>query len=247
MEKNQFFDINKLPKEEGLLLFPISMSRIDNSQNPATCLKYVKLFTSKVSAPKIGLNFIYSDFLYLNSKNKASALKDKFMNAIVSHKNAMQKLILKNRQEFQIQHAFDYLTWNQLYLGTKEFPKLLAELKKIYYKDKKFQKYVKEDAKSFGKKVNENEINFFLEEHLMLYLGTKGKIKIQNDYIQGREKWILWCYPGRAPKALIYLYQLNPFRLKNPKNYYENVCQYNLGTGELYKIDNIDLESYSLN
>jgi hypothetical protein len=31
---NQFFDIKKLPAEWGILLFPISISRIANAQNP---------------------------------------------------------------------------------------------------------------------------------------------------------------------------------------------------------------------
>lgn len=243
---NTFFDINKLPKEEGLLLFPISMSRIANSQDPAACLKYIKKFTRKISEPRVGLNFIYGDTLYLLSSEKASVLKEKFMFETVRHKNAMQKLLLKNYQEFQIQHAFNFMTWGQLYLGTNDFPELLTRLRKLYKQDKKFQKYVKEDAVFYKKKLTAYQIDFFLEEHLMFYLASKGKIKLPNDYIQGKEKWVLWCYPGMTAKASIYLYQLNPFHLKNPSNKYEKIVLYNLEKEELYDSDFIDLETYTL-
>lgn len=35
---NRFFDIKQL-KDWGILLFPISLSRIDNSQNPTKIIK----------------------------------------------------------------------------------------------------------------------------------------------------------------------------------------------------------------
>ncbi len=244
LEKNKFFDINKLPTEEGLLLFPISMSRITTSQNPAHCLKYIKNFTPKFSAPKVGLNFIYGDFLYLYSPKKSSDLKEKFMFQMVNHKNGIQKLLLKERQEFQIQQAFSYMGWNQLYLSSVNFPDLLKKLREIYKNDKNFKKYIKEDTKTLKKHLDKNQINFFLEEHLAFYLMSKGQIKLPNDYIQGREKWILWCYPGKAPKALIYLYQLNPFNLHNSKNKYEDVVMYNLEDKKIYNVSNIDLKFY---
>ncbi len=38
------------------------------------------------------------------------------------------------------------MVWNQLYVGTRNFGNLFAELKKIYQKDEKFQRYIKEDC-----------------------------------------------------------------------------------------------------
>jgi len=49
-------------------------------------------------------------------------------------------------------------------------------LRSIYDKDILFQKYMAEDAKLFDKELTENQIQFFLEEHLMLYLAAKGMI-----------------------------------------------------------------------
>ncbi|MCX6752811.1 MAG: hypothetical protein NTW62_00480 [Candidatus Nomurabacteria bacterium] len=245
-EKNEFFDINKLPAEKGLLLFGLSMNKLTNGLNASHCLKYIQQISpSKVSKPLIGLNFIYGDFLYLLSSEKSYILKHKFMNEITHHKNSMQKLIHKHHLEFQIQNAFEYMTWNQLYLSMSDFPEKFSQLKNIYKKDKLFQKYLKEDCKAFNKKISENQINFFLEEHLMFYFLSKGKAYLPNEYIEHREKWILFCYPGNPLKAQIYLHQLNPFKLNWVENPYQN-SQYNLESKKLINFENVDLETYSV-
>jgi len=133
---NQFFDINKLPSEEGILVFPISMSRISNSQNPKSCWEYMTIFSpQKIIKPLVGLNLIYGDYLYFNSNKKASDLKNKFMPLILSHKNEMLKIISKN--PFYIEQAFSFITWNQALLECKDYPNLLGQLKKMYHKDKR--------------------------------------------------------------------------------------------------------------
>lgn len=101
-EKNVFFDINKLPSEKGLLLFGLSMNKLSNRQNAKRCLEDIRsLAIEKMSKPLIGLNFIYSDFLYLYSEKPAPELKDSFMSQVINHKNAFQKLVEKNRLNFR--------------------------------------------------------------------------------------------------------------------------------------------------
>jgi hypothetical protein len=69
---NTFFDINKLPPEKGLLLFGLSMNKLQKRQDAEHCLEDIKhLATDKISKPTVGLNFIYSDFLYLYSDKPA--------------------------------------------------------------------------------------------------------------------------------------------------------------------------------
>lgn len=243
-EKNKFFDINKLPPEKGLLLFGLSMNKLFNRQSPENCIKDIRHFhTAKVSKPLIGLNFIYSDFLYLYSDKPAPELKDSFMNQTISHKNGIQKLIEKDNLDFQIQHAFNYMVWNQLYVGTRDFHELFTSLKKIYKEDKKFQEYIKQDSENFGKEMNENQVNFLLEEILMFYLLTKNQIKLPNEYVEGNQKWILFCYPGRPMKSTAYLYQLNPFKLDWKENPYQN-AHFDLEANELIEFDRVDLENY---
>jgi hypothetical protein len=244
LEPGKFFDINKLPPEKGLLLFGLSMNKLSNRQSAEHCMEDIRhLAISKISKPLVGLNFIYSDFLYLYSDKPAPELKHSFMNQVINHRNGMQKLIEKNNMEFQIQHGFNYMVWNQLYVGTKDFNELFEQLKKIYKEDKKFQKYLAEDCAVFGKEIGDNQVNFFLEETLMMYLLSKNQIKLPNEYIEGNQKWILWCYPGRPIKSEIYMHQLNPFKLDWSENPYQS-SQYDLDSKKLIDFDRVDLETY---
>jgi hypothetical protein len=251
-EKNVFFDINKLPPEKGLLLFGLSMNKLDRGgggggeQTAEDCVDYVKIFhTSKVSKPLVGLNLIYGDFLYLYSDKPAPELKKSFMHQVIQHKNSFQKIIEKNSLDFQIQHGFNYMVWNQLYVGTRDFDVKFRELKDIYEKDEKFQKYIKDDCDIYGREMGENQVNFYLEEILMFYLLTHNKVKLPNEYIENQQKWILYCYPGRPLKSTVYLYQLNPFKLECPENPYTR-AHYDLSEKKLIEFDRVDLETYKV-
>jgi hypothetical protein len=244
LEPNVFFDINKLPPEKGLLLFGLSMNRLLNRQNVEKCFEDIRHFSpSKVNKPLIGLNFIYSDFLYLYSDKPAPELKKYFMNEIIKHRNGLQNILAKHNIEFQIQHAFNYMVWNQLYVGTNNFNDLFEEIKRIYSKDKLFQKYIQEDCEAYGRDMGDNQINFFLEEILMFYLMTKNQVKLPNEYIENNQKWVLFCYPGKPLKSTVYLYQLNPFKLNWPDNPYQN-CHYDLESKQLIDFTRVDLETY---
>jgi hypothetical protein len=245
LPKNVFFDINKLPSEKGLLLFALSMNKLFLRQNPENCVEDIRHFhIAKVSKPLIGLNFIYSEFLYLYSNKPAPELKESFMAQIIEHKNGVQKILEKNNLDFQIQHAFNYMAWAQLYVGTRDFNQLLNSLKKIYKNDELFQKYLKEDCERYGREMEDNQVNFFLEEILMFYLLTKNQIKLPNEYIEGNQKWILFCYPGRPLKSTVYLYQLNPFDLEWAENPYQN-AHFDLGAKQLIEFNRVDLDTYN--
>jgi hypothetical protein len=162
---HNFHDINKFPKEYRIVVFPISITRAENrtGQDPSECIEHISYFSpDKVAVPKIGLNFIYADFLYFHSKEQASVLKKKFMHSVLNHKNAMQKLLNKEHQQFQIQHVFSHQVWNQLYLSNEgDFATDFSDFKKIYESDEKFQQYSKEDSKFAHRELDENQINPF--------------------------------------------------------------------------------------
>lgn len=244
LPNNTFFDINKLPPEKGLLLFGLSMNKLFLRQSPENCINDIRHFhTAKVSKPLIGLNFIYSDFLYLYSDLPAPQLKNSIMNQIITHRNGLQNILEKNSLDFQIQHAFNYMAWAQLYVGTKNFNELVHSLKKIYSEDVLFQKYIKEDCESYGREMGDSQVSFFLEEILMFYLLTKNEIKLPNDYIEGQQRWILFCYPGRPLKSTVYMYQLNPFNLDWKINPYQN-AHFDLEAKELIDFSRVDLQTY---
>lgn len=246
--EHNFYDINKLPKEYGIIVFPISIARAENGtgQDPKQCLEYVQHFSpSKVSVPKIGLNMVYADFLYLHTDVPAASLKERFSKIVLTHKNAFSKLIAKNYLDFQIQHAFSYEVWNQLYLSYQgDFTSDLAKFRKIYDADPLFQQYLAEDTKYAGRELDENQINFFLEEHLILYAMSKRKVSLPNEYIMGREEWVLVCYPGVPLKAQVYTMQLNPLSLNDSNNVYQNHW-YDLETKKLTDMSKVDLNNYN--
>ena len=130
------------------------MNKLDyGGQSAKDCIEYIRHITpSKITKPFIGANFIYSDFLYLYSGVESMILKKKFTDLIIRHKNSLQKIIEKNPIEFQIGNAFNYLSWVQLYLGTKDFHENLNKVKNIYREDSLFQKYIAEDCALFEKK-----------------------------------------------------------------------------------------------
>jgi hypothetical protein len=246
LPKNVFYDINKFPKGYGLLVFPISISRMKEGQSPDDCLSFIKHFSpSKISEPKVGLQLIYSDTLYLHSKENASVLKHKNMFSIINHKNNFKKLLDKHKTEFQIQDAFSFQVWAELYLSYEgDFANDFKKIKDLYEIDNNFQKYIKGDAEQQGRDLTEEQLGFYLEEHLMFYLVTKGAVRFPNKFIQGREEWILACYPGAPVKGHVYLTILNPFKLSNPKNPYEN-CMYDLESKKLIDFTRIDLDTYN--
>ena len=244
-EKNVFFDINKFPPEKGLLLFPISMSRMTGRQNGTNFISDIRHFSpTKISKPLVGVNIIYGDFLYLYSNKSAPELKNTFMEQVINHKNRVQKLVEKNHLDFQIQHAFNFMVWNQLYVGSKDFGVKFDKIKKIYKDDKLFQKYLQQDCEDFGRPMEDNQVNFFLEESLMFYLLSHNEIKLPNEYIENNQKWILACYPGKPIRSIVYISKINPFKLDWLENPYQN-ANYDLESKKLIRFDDIDLETYS--
>ncbi len=242
--KNKIYDINKLPAQPGILIFPISVSRISNAQSAKACWEYVKIFSpDKIVKPMVGLNIVYGDYLYFNSEEPANILKLKFGNTILGHKNEFLKILAKN--PMYIDKAVSFSTWNQILLEAKDFMRHIGELKKLYTEDDIFKKYVEEDIRTYSKGLTELNTDFILEETLMYYLIAKGKVVLRNDFVQGHHKWILWCYPGKPLKSMLYIQQKNPFNLSNPENTYEHSI-YDLEEKKLYDATKLDLESLNL-
>lgn len=242
--KNQFFDINKLPAKPGIVVFPISMSRIGNAQSHDKCFEYMEHFSpDKFQLSEAGLNFIYTETLYMSMGGEADELKWRFHEETKKHKDGFSKLMMKDK--WRIPKAVSYNSWTQVLLDTENFTNYFLKLKKIYQEDDKFQAYIKRDADNIDRKLSESQVNFFLEEHALFYLILKGKVPLKNDFVQGNEKWVLVAYPGKPLYAQVYVLQQNFFKLENPQNKYEN-SWYDLSEKKLYDFDRIDLETIEL-
>ncbi len=237
MEKEHSYDINQFPREAGMLVFGISMSRISNAQDAANCFAGMQHLSKKiVRTDGVGLTFLYSDTLYMHSDTKADALRRKFLGSMFTHKNHFQKILSKH--VMFVPKAFSYLTWSQALLHTKDFQHLYGELLATYKKDKVLRACVAHD--SGKKKPTMNEVEFILEESLVLYLMAKGKTAFPNEFLGGKERWILHCYPGEHLATEALLMQKNPFKLHNAANKYENFV-YDLAAKKL-----IDLTAVTL-
>lgn len=242
-QEDELQDINKFPATWGLLLFPISMSRIDNSQSPEEYEKYLKFFTSKVQAPKIGIHFFYTEGLYMNFEEKAFETKNAFIQKMVSHKNGVRKFIKKNYLEFQIQEALTFQSWFQMCLSSNDFLPVLKQAKDFYDKDSKFQELIKKDTELAGRGLDEKQLQFFLEEFVFAYLAVYGKFEISNPYVQGREEWELVAYPGKPLLSLIYFVQKNIMNFEKKEKSY--IGHYDLSERKYYDFLKIDVDTFT--
>lgn len=240
---NEYFDINRFPTEEGLLLLGVSMNRIGNSQSPEKCFEDLKHIGTKISKTDgIGMVMIYSDYLYFHSDESASILRDRYKNLMLSHKNGFLNLLSKDNN--WIKKAFSFYTFGQMMIDNSEiFQKSLQSVLDFYENDKKFRLCIDDDCRFVNHGLGEKEKMFILEEITFFYLAAKGELDFNNRFVSGTEKWILNIYPGKPLKSEIYLFQKNPLKLLNSKNKYEN-SYYDLTGRRLYNYLEIDVDSF---
>lgn len=237
---NEFYDINKLPVSYWITVLWISMPLIEFKQSAKNCFDSTKFIISKIKKSSVGAVIVYSDWLYMNSDDSAFELKSKFQLLMENHKQKYSKLISKDKNI--IPSAFSFVTWGQLILSCNDFTKYLRQLKEYYLKDELFKKYVEMDIVWNNKTVNKNTVNYILEECLLDYLVAMGKVRLQNDYVQDKETWILNCYHWKPHRSHVYIYQKNFFNFKSTNIY--KWSWYDLMNKKLYDFDRLDIESF---
>ncbi len=237
---NEFYDINTFPTTKGIAVLGLSMPLIHFKQSSKKCFETEEYLIKKITKSCVGAVFCYSDGLYMNSNEPAHMLKRKFENLMEQHKQAFMKLINKNPHI--IPSAYTFTTWSQMILNCEDFTKHFDKIKKIYAKDKLFKKYLELDITSIGKEINEQTINYILEEVLLDYLVAKMKVRLQNDYIQDKEEWVLNYYHGKPHRSHVYIHQKNLLNMKT-KNIYEN-SWYDALNKKLYDFDRLDIETF---
>ena len=244
MEPNTFFDITRLPNEEGILFWGISMNRIGNIQSPEKCFEDLKWIDTKINKTEgIGMVTWYSDYLYFHSDQPASLLRDRYKQLMMAHKNGFMKIIM--RDNVWIKKAFSFYTFGQVIIDNSDvFQSSLDAVIKLYDEDIKFKQCVDEDAIVGEHGLGEKEKMFILEEITTIYLAAKGELNFNNRFVPGTEKWVLHMYPGKPMKSETYLFQKNPLKLSNPKNVYENSC-YDLTGRKLYNYLEVDVDTFN--
>ena len=174
---NEFFDINKLPKEPGILYFCLSMPLLTTAQSPQACYDADLSLISKLLVSNCGAQVVYSDNLYLYSDEKAVTLKLKHQKLIEEHKRGWMNLIEKNI--FIVPSGFTFMTWSQLLLDTPFFHTILLKMKAWYKEDEVLRKYIHDDITATGREPSENSVGYMLEEIAADYLVVKGQTRLQ--------------------------------------------------------------------
>ena len=75
-KKEGLHDLSRLPTD-GYVIFPLSMSRISNSQNAEKCYEWLGAFEKKITAFGLDAIFLYTNGLYYNDDDPALAVRKK--------------------------------------------------------------------------------------------------------------------------------------------------------------------------
>lgn len=226
-----------------MIVLPISMSRISNLQSPEKYMEYLAFFSEKMLENTVGVNFLYSEGLYMNFGENVSEEKNHLAQNALSHKWGILKIKEKKHAQFQVDSAFHFDSWFQMYLAYGAFFSDFTKVKMIFKEDPVFQKYVQMDAEEAGKEYTEQQIHFYLEEHLVGYLLLHRKMHLENMFLLEREEWVLFAYTWDPPRGLIYLCQLDPFGLGSDTNPYKGM--YNLLSQKFVDFTNVELETWT--
>ena len=111
-------DINQLP-DDGYVIFPLSMSRLQTSQKPEDCMNFLSVLDDKLNLPTNDVIFLYTNGLYFNSEEKAMDLRKKTNNQMLAHKVALKKLI--NKKKIYFPSGFHFIPFDYVILNSDYF------------------------------------------------------------------------------------------------------------------------------
>jgi len=184
------YDINKLPTD-GYLVFPLSMSRLANSQNPEECYEMIKFFESKVSEVGIDLILLYTNGLYYNNEEPALEVRKRTNGQMLSHRNALSKIIVKEKK--YITQAMHFLPWDYTILDAPRFDEFFQILKKASQDDFQFNSLLKDGLA--GREESEANINFLIEEIVVTHLIREQIVSFPKTLVR-KDVFRLVVYPG---------------------------------------------------
>lgn len=205
-------DINKLPTD-GYVIFPISLNRTQGDQSPASCIKYLEELDKKINIPGNDVVFLYTNGLYFNSTEKGYKIRKRTNKQMLSHKRALQKLIIK--KHIYMPQAFHFLPFDYILLNSDYFETFFDKLQHTLKKDKQFKQYLIKGLG--GRKNNEANINFLLEEIAVSHIIREHLVELPKSLVK-KDNFRLIIYPGAIFKAEIYIWQKKNITTKKPKD-----------------------------
>lgn len=237
-DKEISHDINKLPTD-GYIIFPISMSRIANAQNPQNCYKAIQFLETKMSLPGVDGIFLYTNGLYYNNESSALTVRKKTNQQMMDHKNGILKLVHKNKK--YLPQAMHFIPWDYVLLNSLDFADFFARLNNAFAKDSKFALKVREDLKE--REETEANILFLLEEIAVNHIIRQRLVDFPKTLVK-HDKFRLFVYPGNYMNSDIYQWKIKLLPQKQTKEFNNNpfyAAQYDLDKHILYDFDKIAL------
>jgi hypothetical protein len=197
-------DINKLPND-GYLVFPLSMSRLQKGQSPGECMDILERFNDKVSVPSIDVVFLYTNGLYFNTDDQSFAMRKKTNGQMLSHRNALKKLIM-NRKDIPkyIPNAFHFLPFDYVILNADNYQSYFERLQRSYRSDAGFKSAVRDSMT--GRPADEANVNFIIEELVISHLIRNHEIEFPKTIVS-KDTFRLIVYPGSVIPADAYCYK----------------------------------------
>lgn len=184
--KNELYDINQLPNSNGLLFFPISLSRITNTQSAKQYLDWLLHFYNKITSGSegVGVSILYGDYLYMHTSETSPAqMRSKFLDVMSQHRREMVSLMKKTHM---VPSAVEFLTWGGLLFDNYTiFLDYKRQLNQFISEDSNWEACLVADAD--GRELTNKQRDFFLEESLLLYLINKEVIKLPNSFVKSQQ------------------------------------------------------------
>lgn len=237
--KKEFHDINKLPSD-GYLIFPLSMSRLNNGQSAEECYKVIQYFEKKISTIGVDGIFLYTNGLYYNNDEPALSVRKRTNGQMLSHRNALLKLVTKNKK--YVPQAMHFLPWDYIVLNCPQYGEFFQKLLNLKEKDKTFATLLREGLN--GREESEANINFLIEEIVVSHLIRQKMIELPKTLVK-EDKFRLILYPGPFFKADLYQWKNKVLPQKETKNNNSNpyyASHYDCENHVIYNFDEIEIK-----
>ena len=194
-------DINQLP-DDGYIIFPLSMSRLQGDQSAEKCMEYLAVLDTKLNLPTNDVVFLYTNGLYFNADELAINLRKKTNGQMLAHRSALKKLILKKKTYFP--SAFHFLPFDYVLLNSDDFHHFFILLKQSFEKDSEFKKLVFE---SLGdREQTEANVHFILEEIVVAHIIREHLVEFPKSLVK-KDDYRLIVYPGPLFRIEAYVWQ----------------------------------------
>lgn len=230
-KESKLRDISRLPTD-GYVVFPLSMSRISNAQNPEECYRWLQFFEKKIQMYGLDAVFLYTNGLYYNNDDSALSVRKKTNGQMISHSNAVRKLVIKKRQ--YMPQAMHFIPWDYIILNSSEYDQYYNVLKQLDKNDPEFHKAILEDLKD--RKESEANLSFFIEELTVTHLIRQKLIEFPKTLVK-KDNFRLIVYPGPPLKSDIYQWKKKV--LPQNKDFPFYASHYDIESEVIYNFDEL--------